>query len=68
MEQAINFYSQGVSHLGLTQGNQKFVWKFWHWLKWIVGGVLGAMFIPSETDRQIEEQRNRARELMSHIC
>ncbi|MBX3032896.1 MAG: hypothetical protein KF865_03160 [Bdellovibrionaceae bacterium] len=65
MEQAINFYSQGACPLVLTQRNQRFIWKFWRWLKWIGGGVLHAMFVPSETDRQIEEQRNRARELMS---
>lgn len=62
MEQIMNFQVQPIQS---QQRMMNTMWKFWNWIRWVLGGLMTAMFVPSEADKQIAEGRERVRQLMA---
>lgn len=65
MEQAMIFRMQPLQARKSVKAHKNVLWNTWKWIKWISGGVVTAMFVPSKADQQIEEGRARVRELMA---
>lgn len=60
MEQAMKMMRTDVGN-EWTNHVKATVLVFFRWIAMLVRGVLTAMFVPSEADRQIEESRERVR-------
>ena len=65
MEQAMIFQTYPLQDRNAVQTAKSALWIIWRSLRWFLGGIVTAMFVPSPTDRRIEESRERTRQLLA---
>lgn len=65
MEQAMILQIQPNQFRGNVKAVKGALCMAWVCIKGLLEGIVTAMFVPSKADRQIEEGRQRVRELMS---
>ncbi|MBX3040532.1 MAG: hypothetical protein KF789_07500 [Bdellovibrionaceae bacterium] len=65
MEQAMNFQAMPLQDRNVVKTAKNTLSIVWRWIRWFLGEIVTAMFVPSPTDRRIEESRERTRQLLA---
>lgn len=64
MEQVMTIPRNEINYSETLQKMRLFAKELWRWLIAGLRGIFSALFVPSQADRQIEESRERVRQLM----